>query len=61
MGIFCVCVICKKTVDFNRIKDSSEYMICERCMNSLPDHVPDEQAYHWLKRNKAKVTKFLLN
>jgi recombinational DNA repair protein (RecF pathway) len=52
VGIWCVCVICKSTVDFNRIKDASEHMICEKCMDKVPNHVPESQSYHWLKRNK---------
>ncbi len=52
MGIFCKCVICKKTVDLNRIKDSSSHMICEKCINKVPDHVPESQQYDWLKRIK---------
>jgi hypothetical protein len=52
MGIFCVCIICKQTVDFSRIKDTSEHMICEKCMGRVPDHVPESQSYHWLKRIK---------
>ena len=57
MGIFCVCVICKSTVDFNRIKDSSEHMICGKCIDIVPNHVPESQQYHWLKKNKAGLLK----
>jgi hypothetical protein len=53
MGIFCVCVICKNTVDFNRIEDSSQYLICSKCLDKVPSHVPISQQYYWLKKNKA--------
>ncbi len=52
MGIWCVCTICKTTVDFNRIKDSSEHMICDKCLKKVPNHVPESQHYHWLKKIK---------
>lgn len=52
MGIFCVCVVCRKTVDLSRIKDTSEHMICEKCLDSVPNHVPESQSYYWLKKNK---------
>lgn len=52
MGIWVVCVICSGTVDFNRIKDHSENMICNKCLDKVPDHVPESQIYYWLKKNK---------
>jgi hypothetical protein len=52
MGIWCVCQICKNTVDFDKIEDHSEHLICNKCMDSVPNHVPVQQSYYWLKKNK---------
>jgi recombinational DNA repair protein (RecF pathway) len=57
MGVFCVCIICHSTVDFNRIKDSSEHLICDKCIDKVPEYVPESQHHVWLQRNKRNNNK----
>jgi hypothetical protein len=57
MGIFVVCQFCNNTVDFDRIEDYEDHNICTKCLDSVPNHVPAQQSYYWLKKNKAGLLK----